>query len=80
VQRGVALDLLVLLASMLGKWGREVLMERIVRHYQGIVPELPGASGYHDPVTAKFVKATALVRQEKRIDDDCFERRGKGGG
>jgi len=80
VQDGDASDLLVSLASMVGKWVREVLMERIVRHYQGIVPELPGASGYHDPVTAKFVKATALVRQEKRIDDDCFERRGKGGG
>lgn len=80
VQDGDASDLLVSLASMVGKWMREVLMERIVRHYQGLVPNLPGASGYHDPVTAKFVKATELVRSEKRIEDDCFERRGKGGG
>lgn len=80
VQDGDASDLLVSLASMVGKWMREVLMERIVRHYQGLVPDLPGASGYHDPVTAKFVKATELVRSEKRIEDDCFERRGKGGG
>ncbi|HRI66937.1 MAG TPA: hypothetical protein PK156_21975 [Polyangium sp.] len=79
VQDGDASDLLVSLASMVGKWMREVLMERIVRHYQGLVPELPGASGYHDPVTAKFVLATELVRTEKRIPDDCFERRGKGG-
>lgn len=80
VQDGDASDLLVSLASMVGKWMREVLMERIVRHYQGLVPGLAGASGYHDPVTGKFVEATRLVRKEKRIVEDCFERRGKGGG
>ena len=79
VQDGDASDLLVSLASMVGKWMREVLMERIVRHYQELVPGLAGASGYHDPVTAKFVAATELVRKEKRIPDDCYERRGKGG-
>lgn len=80
VQDGDASDLLVSLASMVGKWMREVLMERIVRHYQELVPGLAGASGYHDPVTTKFIKATELVRHAKRIDDDCFERRGKTGG
>lgn len=79
VQDGDASDLLVSLASMVGKWMREVLMERIVRHYQGLVPGLPGASGYHDPVTGRFVEATQLVRKEKRIDEDCFERRGAKG-
>jgi ribonuclease HII len=78
VQDGDATDLLVSLASMVGKWMREVLMERIVRHYQGLVPDLAGASGYHDPVTGKFVEATLLVRKEKRVPGDCFERRGKG--
>jgi ribonuclease HII len=78
VQDADASDLLVSLASMVGKWIREVLMERIVRHYQGLVPGLAGASGYHDPVTGRFVLATELVRNEKRIPDDCFERRGKG--
>jgi ribonuclease HII len=79
VQDGDATDLLVSLASMVGKWMREVLMERIVRHYQELVPGLAGASGYHDPVTGKFVAATELVRKEKRIPDDCYERRGKRG-
>lgn len=78
VQDGDATDLLVSLASMVGKWMREVLMERIVRHYQGVVPGLAGASGYHDPVTGKFVEATQLVRRDKRVPGDCFERRGKG--
>jgi ribonuclease HII len=78
VQDGDATDLLVSLASMVGKWMREALMERIVRHYQAMVPDLAGASGYHDPVTTRFVAATQLVRKEKRVPVDCFERRGKG--
>jgi ribonuclease HII len=79
VQDADASDLLVSLASMVGKWMREVLMERIVRHYQELVPGLAGASGYHDPVTTRFIAATELVRTEKRIPGDCYERRGKGG-
>jgi len=71
-----ASDLLVSLASMVGKWMREILMARIVRHWQSIVPDLRGASGYHDPVTAAFVEATALARKDRRVPEDCFERRG----
>ena len=78
VQDADATDLLVSLASMVGKWMREALMDRVVRHYQGMLAGLAGASGYHDPVTAKFVEATHLVRKEKRVPQDCFERRGKG--
>jgi ribonuclease HII len=75
VQDADASDLLVGLASMVGKYVRELLMARIVRHYRGALPDLPDASGYHDPVTARFVEATALVRTERRVDPDCFERR-----
>ncbi len=78
VQDGDATDVLVAMASMVGKWVREVLMGRIVRHYQTLVPGLKGASGYHDPVTTKFIEATKIVRQDKRVPGDCFERRGKG--
>ena len=67
-------DLLVGLASLVGKWIREVTMARIVRHYRVAMPELPDASGYHDPVTERFVLATALARKKQRVDDDCFER------
>ena len=38
-------------------------------------PELPFASGYHDPVTARFVDASALARKTRGLPDDCFERR-----
>lgn len=67
-------DLLVAMASMVGKWVRELTMARIVRHYAGLLGKELAASGYHDPVTARFVEATSLVRREKRVPDDCFER------
>jgi ribonuclease HII len=66
--------LLVAMASMVGKWIREIMMSRIVRHYgyAADAPEL--ASGYHDPVTDRFVDATALVRRKRKVPDTCFER------
>jgi ribonuclease HII len=75
VQDSDASDLLVAMASMIGKYARELLMARIVSHYQGMNPELPVASGYHDPVTTRFVEATALLRREHNVPDDCFTRR-----
>jgi hypothetical protein len=66
--------LLVSMASLVGKWAREVLMARIVRHYREVDPELPAASGYHDPVTARFIAATEVVRKKRGIEGDCFER------
>lgn len=75
---GDASDLCVALASMVGKYLREVLMGRISRHYRAHLPDLPDASGYHDPVTAAFVEATRLVRQDREIPDGCFERRSAG--
>jgi ribonuclease HII len=66
----------VALASMLGKYVRELLVERQGRFYRGHHPELPAASGYHDPVTARFVAGTADLRRRLGIADDCFERTG----
>jgi hypothetical protein len=67
-------DLLVAMASMVGKWVRELMMARIVRFY-GVENDVGlQASGYHDPVTEKFVRATALTRRRQAIPDACFER------
>jgi ribonuclease HII len=66
--------LLVAMASMVGKWIREVMMTRIVRHYGYTDAAAALASGYHDPVTDRFVEATALVRQKRKVPDTCFER------
>jgi ribonuclease HII len=66
--------LLVAMASMVGKWIREVMMTRIVRHYGYAENTAALASGYHDPVTDRFVDATALVRRKREVPDTCFER------
>ncbi|MBK8258280.1 MAG: hypothetical protein IPK82_37130 [Polyangiaceae bacterium] len=68
-------DLLVSLASLVGKYVREALMLNIVEYYKKAGLNVPNASGYHDPVTAQFVSETALYRREKNIEPDCFERR-----
>jgi hypothetical protein len=74
-------DLLVGLSSLVGKYVREALMGNIVAYYRAAGLPVPDASGYHDPVTGGFVELTALLRRERPIEEDCFERRrlGRGG-
>jgi ribonuclease HII len=67
--------MLVCMASLVGKWARDLLMSRVTRFYRADDPELPEASGYHDPVTTRFIRASALTRKKRGILDDCFERR-----
>jgi ribonuclease HII len=69
--------LLVCMASLVGKWVRDVMMARIVRHHRELVAptELPDASGYHDPVTTRFIDLTRLVRSSRGAPDACFQRR-----
>jgi ribonuclease HII len=64
---------LVMLASLVGKYVRELFMSRIAGHYPAD-EEMPRPSGYHDPVTAAFVERTALLRKRRRLPDRCFER------
>lgn len=73
-----ASDRCVAMASLVGKWLREVLMARVVRFYREADAELPDASGYYDPVTTRFMEATALVREKRSVPDGCFERRSAG--
>lgn len=68
-------DILVSMASLVGKYLREALMGKIVAYYKGRGLSVADASGYHDPVTAGFVTETALLRRQALIEDDCFERR-----
>lgn len=67
--------LLVSMASLVGKWVRDLLMARIVRYHRLALPDLPDASGYHDPVTSRFIAATRLNRASRGVPEDCFERR-----
>lgn len=66
-------DPLVMLASLVGKYVRELFMHRIASHYpRG--PEAPRPSGYHDPVTDEFVLDTSRLRRKRAVPDNCFER------
>jgi len=66
-------DVLVMLASLVGKYVRELFMARIARFYPRPAPA-SAPSGYHDPVSAAFVEETALARRTRRVPESCFER------
>ena len=66
--------MLVGLASLVGKWVRDHLMRRITRYHRAHLPDLPEASGYHDPVSNQFVDATKLLRKRLKVETQCFER------
>jgi ribonuclease HII len=70
-----ASHLVVAMASLVGKWLRDVLMARVIRYHRAEDGALPEASGYHDPVTARFVDGSALNRKNRELPDVCFERR-----
>ena len=70
-----ASHLVVAMASLVGKWLRDVLMARVIRYHRDGNDSLPEASGYHDPVTARFVDGSALARKKRALPDECFERR-----
>ncbi|HMA97619.1 MAG TPA: hypothetical protein VKP30_33270 [Polyangiaceae bacterium] len=68
-------DALVMIASLIGKYVRELFMARIARHYDEDDDQGARPSGYHDPVTQKFVEATCNLRKSRRVPFDCFERK-----
>jgi ribonuclease HII len=72
-----AKDPLVMLASLVGKYVRELYMKRITSFYpkeRALAAPDGHPSGYHDPVTERFVQLTRPVRQRLNVVDDCFLR------
>ncbi len=73
-----ASDPLVMLASLVGKYVRELSMRRVAHYYRsalGVAKEdFTTPSGYHDPVSQAFVKDTAKLRKKLDIVDTCFLR------
>lgn len=65
----------VALASMVGKYVRELWMERQNRFYREHDSSLRDVSGYHDPVTQQFVVESRPLRLALGIDDACFARK-----
>jgi ribonuclease HII len=67
-------NMLVSLASLVGKWTRDLVMSRIVRYHRAEDPTLPNASGYHDPISTRFIDSSRLNRKRRGVPDECFER------
>jgi len=76
VQDADASDPLVMMASMVGKYLRELLMARISSFYELL--EETGepflVSGYNDPRSDRFVKLTRTKRKDLGIPKSCFQR------
>jgi ribonuclease HII len=66
----------VALASMVGKYVRELTMARVVRFYRAIDPELTEASGYHDKRTKAFVARAERHLPLLGVRSECFQRNG----
>lgn len=64
----------VSLASMVGKYVRELIMERQNRYYLARDPLLRRVSGYHDPNTKDFIDRSLPLRKRLGITKQCFER------
>ncbi len=64
----------VSLASMVGKYLRELIMERQNRYYIERDPLLRRVSGYHDSNTKDFVERSLPLRKRLGITKECFER------
>ncbi|HEX6243343.1 MAG TPA: hypothetical protein VFZ61_20660, partial [Polyangiales bacterium] len=64
----------VALASMIGKYLRELWMLRHNRFYQAADQSLADVSGYHDPVTRGFIHKSAALRRQLGVEDACFVR------
>jgi hypothetical protein len=70
-----ASDPLVSMASLVGKYAREVQMEAIHRNASRLVPGLARPSGYRDPVTAAFLEAAGPAIGGSGVPRECMERR-----
>lgn len=69
-----ASDPLVMVASLVGKYLRELLMGHINQFYQNHERSLPIVSGYNDPRTNAFVEQAEPLSKKLRINPSCFQR------
>ncbi len=69
-----ASDPLVMLASLVGKYLRELFVSRIGDFFSQRTVEIRKPSGYHDGVTMDFARATSELRCQMKFPQSCFER------
>ncbi len=73
IRDGDSIHLPISVASMVGKYLRELAMERL-NTTLGWNAEMR-ASGYRDRITSKFVEQTVDIRRDARLSSSCFTRR-----
>ncbi len=64
----------VAMASMLAKLVREHVLDQWHQMFRVEVGDLTTCSGYHDPVTRRYVERTVEARRRLGIPDRCFLR------
>ncbi len=67
-------DPLVSMASLVGKYLREVIMHAIWQTARRLVGEIRRPSGYHDTVTTSFIERAGAAMREAGACPDCIER------
>ena len=62
------------LASLFGKYIRELFVEQMNKFFRANLPSLPYCSGYRDEKTKEFVKNSEELRKKLKIPQICFFR------
>ncbi len=66
---------LIALASLFGKYLRELFWKKTQKYFEELDPQLPGASGYRNLKTRTFISATERLRKELLFPQGCFLRK-----
>lgn len=74
VHDGDRLDLPISLASIVGKYAREIYVRRMNRFFLAAFPDLKAASGYNDKVTKQLIARIQPRLADLSVDPSCFLR------
>jgi hypothetical protein len=74
VHDGDRLDLPIALASIFGKYVRELYVFRVNRFFQNVFSDLKPASGYNDRVTKALIARAKPALADLSVDPSCFQR------
>ncbi|MBC7328942.1 hypothetical protein H5T88_01130 [bacterium] len=74
IQEGDSKYFPIKLASLFGKYIRELFVEQMNRFFRSNLPSLPYCSGYRDEKTKEFIENSEEIRAKLRIPQACFIR------
>ncbi len=74
IHDGDRLDLPISLASIFGKYVREIYVSRLNGFFGKVFPDLKPASGYNDSVTKVLIDRAKPALRDLAVDPSCFLR------